>query len=629
MATWYLKISPLTGEIPRIIGEIWHRLDRPLRKRILSIQLLSIVSGILEVATLGSIHYYLKLLTGYSSQLEYFPANNSSIHSISLLFVLVLATSASFRIYVINNQLVLGAQITSKLAIECFNSILKKEYAWHKLESSHRLLRTMTSDMDRISATISGLLQIIVNIFTVLLLAISMAATYPAQVALISAGLAISYGVIYRIQKESFIKDGKNLSVAYESSLKYLQDMINSIKTIKIDNLEQFFSINYYNRYLDYRLASADINRKSQIPRYILEAIVLILMVVISSVSIWRGTNTNIIPMLGTLGLASYRILQPASLLFSAIGTLQANKNSFREVFDYACSTNNNNLIVESQWNETITNRNDSINKLQCDSRKKYITDMPLNSELSATAIKFENISYQYNQSAKYALKNISLTINGNEKIALVGKSGSGKTTFIDILMGLLTPTSGRLLISQGKDLYCPYHPDENNLIELISHAPQDIYILNESIESNIALADSNIDEQRLINAARLACMHEFIESLPSKYKTKLSDKGGNVSGGQRQRIGIARALYKRSPILILDEATSALDISTERDIISNLAAYEELSTIVMITHRPAPLRICDRIIVFHDGIIVGDGTYEQLEASHSLFRNLVSSKHV
>lgn len=221
--------------------------------------------------------------------------------------------------------------------------------------------------------------------------------------------------------------------------------------------------------------------------------------------------------------------------------------------------------------------------------------------------IKFENVSFTYDKNQKEVIKNVNFEIFKGEKIGIKGTTGSGKTTIIDLLMGLLAPTKGKIFIDDN-DIN-----SENNKSAMIfwkksiSHVPQNILLIDGSIEQNIALGIpvTKIDKKRVIKAAKKAEISNFIETLKYKFDTNVGEQGVKISGGQRQRISLARAFYRNSKILILDEATSALDEKTEKEVNLNLNFISDELTIIIIAHRLNTLKSCDRIFEFSNGRLI------------------------
>jgi len=234
--------------------------------------------------------------------------------------------------------------------------------------------------------------------------------------------------------------------------------------------------------------------------------------------------------------------------------------------------------------------------------------------------IKIDSVQYSYPDSDKPAIKDISLSIPKSGSIALVGPTGSGKTTLVDILLGLLKPAEGTILVD-GIDIY-------DNLTDWhrrIGYIPQNIYLLNDSIKNNIAfgLEDSRIDKEMIDTAIRTAQLDKFISSLSKGIETIVGERGIRLSGGQRQRIGIARALYNNPEVLVMDEATSSLDNTTEDSLIKALEKLKKDRTIVMIAHRLTTVQNCDKLYFLKDGNIIASGNYDELYSNCNEFRKM------
>jgi ABC-type bacteriocin/lantibiotic exporter with double-glycine peptidase domain len=233
--------------------------------------------------------------------------------------------------------------------------------------------------------------------------------------------------------------------------------------------------------------------------------------------------------------------------------------------------------------------------------------------------IEAKNINFNYNNS-KFGINNVSLEIRKNEFIGFCGKTGSGKTTLVDIISGLYEPSSGDLFVDGIK-----VDAKNINLFKSkIGYVPQDIYLGNNSIEEVITIGESkeNINKESLILATKKADIFDFIKSLPDGFQTICGDKGVRLSGGQKQRVGIARALYKEPEIIIFDESTSALDYFTENKIINTILDLKGKVTLIMVTHRLETLRACDNIFVISNGKIVSQGLFENLERTENIFKN-------
>ena len=226
-----------------------------------------------------------------------------------------------------------------------------------------------------------------------------------------------------------------------------------------------------------------------------------------------------------------------------------------------------------------------------------------------AGEVKFENINFRFKPSAPQVLKNIDLEIRQGIFVGVVGQSGSGKSTLMKLLPRLYSPESGRILIDD-------YDIDKVELYSLrrqIGIVPQDPLLFSGSVSENIALTDPNATNESIVNAAKIACAHEFIMELPDGYSTNLGERGASLSGGQRQRIAIARTLLANPKLLVMDEATSALDYDTERRVCQNLRESLTGCTVFFVTHRLPTVRKADQIVMMHQGTIVETGSHEEL----------------
>ncbi|MDC0269849.1 ATP-binding cassette domain-containing protein, partial [Synechococcus sp. AH-551-N23] len=230
-------------------------------------------------------------------------------------------------------------------------------------------------------------------------------------------------------------------------------------------------------------------------------------------------------------------------------------------------------------------------------------------------SMRLKNIYFSYKTDHQEVIQNLNLEIARGERIGLIGKTGSGKSTLVDIAMGLLKPTSGQILVD-GEDLYDEWHPGRiASWREAIAHVPQNIYLTDSSIAENIAFGVplDQIDMTKVKRAAEQAHIATFIESRPDDYKSLVGERGVRLSGGQRQRLGIARALYKQVQILVMDEATSALDVLTEETVMKSIDNLNRDLTVIIIAHRTSTLMRCDRIVRLYGGEIINEGTPKEV----------------
>tara|TARA_Y100000814_G_scaffold259914_1_gene210365 strand:- start:2523 stop:4346 length:1824 start_codon:yes stop_codon:yes gene_type:complete len=285
-----------------------------------------------------------------------------------------------------------------------------------------------------------------------------------------------------------------------------------------------------------------------------------------------------------------FALLQPARKLGSGVAAIQSGIAGADRVFN----------ILDMNFN------------------KKNNSDLK-NIKNFKNYIEFKNVNFNYNHKTK-VLQNINVKINKGEKIALVGRSGSGKTTFSNLLLDFYQPNSGSIIIDDS-DYKKVTSTSLRNIIGLVSQEP---ILFNDSIRNNIMYGMSNLDNNdKMINAAKIANIKDFIESLPNKYEEIIGEGGNNLSGGQKQRLSIARSIVKDPPILILDEATSSLDSESEMKVQKAIDNLLKDRTVIMIAHRLSTIRNADKILVFDNGEIVGEGKHDELINSNDIYSNL------
>ena len=297
--------------------------------------------------------------------------------------------------------------------------------------------------------------------------------------------------------------------------------------------------------------------------------------------SLQRDESLFVITILGTLAFGFQRLLPSLQQIYASWASINSVASGVEQVLD---------LLNQPLQSHSLIQNNQPLQLRNC--------------------IEVSSLRFQYDESSPLVLSGVDVKINRGEKIGIMGITGSGKSTLVDLLMGLLDPTSGQIFID-GLDLHDFNHPER--LFQWrasIAHVPQAIFLSDSSIADNIAfgLPRDMINYSRVIKAAKQARIHDFIESSPQGYDTFVGERGVRLSGGQRQRLGIARALYKQAKVVILDEATSALDNETEASVMDSIHQLDSKLTVVIIAHRLNTLSKCDRVIRLDKGFVVADG---------------------
>jgi len=600
---------PLISKL-KSLKPLWNAISPKRRRQLVALQILSLFAALGEVANLGALMPFLKLLANPQENLKSLGPlvhflrslpNQKLLLALALGFILVVIASTLLRVFTIQVQLKLGALIGSDLGEQVFAAVLHRPYTWHLQHNSSTTLGYLTKDVDQIFNSVQGFLVVIVNLALVIILGVSLITLSPGVMLAIALIFLSFYLLVYRFTRGELRSDGSRLISNYESSLKVAQEGLGGIRDVILDRTQSFFIDDYRTYNLSYRMAASAINTKAQVPRYIIEGFTVAIIVSLSVTLAISGQGIEQqLPLLGTLALGAYRLLQPLQLCFNGITGLQANQASLKRLEPY------------------LGNQTNSFEHKKQDPK---ITVFP--KSLEEPIINLDQISFRYNPTSEIVLHDIKLTIKKGERVAFVGTTGSGKSTLTDLILGLLKPIDGAIFV-HGLNLN---ESETTNMSwkKRVAHVPQQIYLSDASFAANIAFGvpSSNIDYQRVYRAAEQAQIADVIENSPEGYSTPVGERGVRLSGGQRQRIGIARALYKQAELLVLDEATSALDNQTEIEVMEAIESLDRNLTIIIIAHRLTTVRNCDRIVVMENGRINGIGTYSELEKSHKGFQRL------
>jgi ATP-binding cassette, subfamily B, bacterial PglK len=408
-----------------------------------------------------------------------------------------------------------------------------------------------------------------------------------------------TYAAVYwYVNKNLEVRGAKRLE-ANKMRYKAVNEAFGGIKEIKVLNREPFFLESYSGASLKHAQLMSWNAVIGQIPRFALEAIAfggIILFVLVLLLT--KEDARQVIPLAGLFGFAGYRLMPSLQDIFTSFTQFKFNQAVLDRIYqDFMAGE-------ESEPSSTeIVNPSPFFKK----------------------EIRLKDISYEYPNSNIPVIKEINLAMKQNSAIAFVGPTGSGKTTLVDIILGLLTPQQGNLLVDE-----VPIEKSNlKNWQTKIGYVPQQIYLSDDTVAHNIAfgIKDSEIDRAAVERAARVANIYDFIvNELPQGFDTLVGERGIRLSGGQRQRIGIARALYHDPSLLIFDEATSALDGITEEAVLGAMENAAEQKTMVMIAHRLTTVKNCDTVYILDKGQIVGSGTYEELLAENEQFKAMARS---
>ncbi len=570
-----------------LISQLWHRLHVKRKKQLFILLVIILLSGFSEIISIGSFIPFLSVLTSsndYQPQGFFINVLNSlSIKSnFSMLFLLTITFSLAALLTIFIRLLNIWytesivALIGHDFSFEAYKKTICQPYDVHLYRNSSELIKIITIQIDKTINVINQALRMITSIF-LLIFIFSFLIFTDWQIAIVSMlFFSLTYYFIVFLSRKKLVRNSKKINNTRSLQIQSIQEGLGSIKDLIINN-KQFEYINYYkNIDLPLRKWVAQNRLISNSPRYLIEGISLIFISLISYLLfIQRNDSREIIPILGAIALGAQRMLPHLQQVFKSWASIKSNSADLRSVLK---------TIDQSFDKELLININRPFN--------------------FSSEIEFKNVFFKYKGSKEFALNNINLKIFKGEIIGIIGTTGSGKTSFIDLLMGLMDPYSGEIKID-NKSLQ-----GNTNLKKewyaSISHVAQDIYLLDKSIAQNIAfgIKRNEIDFERLINASKKAQIYDFILSLPKGFDTVIGERGINLSGGQRQRIAIAKSLYSDSSFIIFDEATSALDNKTEEMIMESINTLDNKYTVVMIAHRLSSLKNCKKIFRFKNGVL-------------------------
>ena len=425
----------------------------------------------------------------------------------------------------------------------------------------------------------------------------------PLVAVVVAAVLGSSYLFIYLAVKHRLGDIGERRVEAQAERYRFVNEALEGVKEVKVRGKEEEILKQYDNPSKRYAKTQTQYRVIRRAPRYILESIAFggIILIAVYLIA-FQGNIQKVIPMLGLYAFAGYRLMPALQHAFKGIASARYNSAALE--------------TLRRDMMEGVDHVEGSVNGRS----EKSEREMDLNHRLA-----LDSASFTYPDAEEPAVKNLSLEIPARTTVGFVGKTGSGKTTTVDIILGLLWPQQGEIIVD-GSELR------KENVGEWqrnIGYVPQQIYLVDDTIARNIAFGvpEEEINMDAVRDAARRAHIYNFVmNDLRDRWSTMVGEQGVKLSGGQRQRIGIARALYHKPSVLVFDEATSALDQATEASVMDAIYELEDDHTMLMIAHRLSTVRRADSIVMLERGRKVGEGSYEELADEHSKFQSMAFS---
>lgn len=560
--------------------KVWFLLSNTHKRNFIFLLILVLILSFLELLGVGLIIPFLMILIDASYQ------DYSIINKMIILFnltdekklivffliiiLIVFLIKNILNIFIFHTKNKIFFEFYKDLQNKIMKNYLKMPYKKFIQLNSSKLVNTLNSEIETF---VLGVLDpiVIILIETLSISAIFIILIYlepKGSFFLIIVTMTI-FLIFYKFVGSILKKIGEERLDVQNKVQKIVIQCLHGIKDIKIVNAENNFFFNFQNRIetLSKKLTSQKILMDS--PRFIIEIFVVIFLVILSLIILQQGKSfSELLIIVGVFAAAGFRIMPSLNRLVLSMQSLKYTHS-----------------VIDLIYNDLVNLKTNNIERSQLD--KYYI-------EEEFKEIKFENISFKYQDDSKYIFKDINLKLSKTDFVGIYGESGVGKSTFVDILSGLLEPTSGQLLVNDKHKITSSFLSTK----DLIGYVPQNIYLNDESISSNIAFGEKKekIDNNLVNYAINNSKLRNFVDELKLKENTLIGERGIKISGGQKQRLGIARALYRKSKILIFDESTSSLDEKTENEFLEIVKNLSQKVLIILISHKPNTLKYCNKI---------------------------------
>lgn len=575
------------------ITKLWVLFNAKEKKKFLILFVMLVIAAIFETAGIGLIVPFVGIVTNptmiqeqpilsYIYQLLNFQSTNIFIlFAVSILLTVFVIKNAYLLLYyyvqyrVIYNQKV-------KLSRTMFKEYLTKPYTFHLQRNSAELLRNVNGEVAKVfDGILLSFFQLMTEILVIL--AILMLLIITAPLATITSGVLLGASVLvfFKIFRHKITYLGKEQQRVNREAIKCINQGLGASKEIKVSGIENYFVESYAKQ--SKILAKNSITKSiiDQVPRVFIETLLVSIVLITMIILVFQGTETSqLVATMSLFAMAAFRLMPSITRIVATLTNIRFSLPALTVVHNDLY-----NNIEKKQANENLSKELNRINVIY----ERAFHD----------SIQLSSIYFRYPNQKDQSIKNVSLSIPIGSSVAFVGTSGAGKTTIVDIILGLLEPEEGKVLVD-GKEL----SELKGVWQQKIGYIPQSIYLSDDSIRKNIAFGinEKDIDNKAVDKALEDAQLKDFITSLPEGLDTVVGERGVRLSGGQRQRIGIARALYHNPEIIFLDEATSALDNETEKEIMKAIDGLKGEKTVIIIAHRLSTILNCDIVFKVDQG---------------------------
>ena len=549
------------------------------RKHLFLTMVLMLLGAAAEVVAIGAVIPFLIIIAG--PQAAVIPAGlrellalapGGAVVGAATLLGSAAVIAGGVRLLLLSSSQKLAFMWGGELSILAFGRMLRQPYPAYLDRNSSELLAGLEK-VNRVSgAMLQPALQGLTGAILALCITAMMFAVHPLAAAVTAAAIASAYGLAHLVTARRLSLNSSAVAREITARTKIVREALGGIRDVLLDRSQPSFEAKFAQVVMESRRGIAQNAFLTAAPRFVVECvgIVVLSLVVIALVS-RKGGILEAIPTLGLLAVGAQRLLPLLQQSWLGWSQVCANQQLLIDVAE----------LIEMPVNAEHAHE---------------IAALPLRH-----SIELQSVSFAYSNGGR-ALDRVSLSIERGERVGIAGANGSGKTTLVDVLMGFLVPTSGTMKVD-GRPLDCVARSAWRGSI---AHVSQSIYLSDDTIAANVSFGvQQPPDFDRLYEALEIAQLGAFVGSLPEGIFTTIGERGVRVSGGQRQRLGIARALYRQAPILVLDEATSALDETTELQVVQSLAQSYGDKTMIIVSHRPTTLALCERVVVLEQGRII------------------------
>ncbi|UIE37510.1 ABC transporter ATP-binding protein/permease [Leptodesmis sichuanensis A121] len=594
--------------MPPVISQLWY-LTKGRHRSLAMIAFLFLFISILEVFGTGVIGPFIAVATNptlvktnYWLNLTYKQLNfRSEQHFLIILGAVVLIAFYVKAFLSFASQRAVfrfGYTLKAELSYKLLKAYLEAPYNFHLRVNSATLIQNVITTTDNVCiGVVMPLLTAISNAAITLALILLLIKASAMALILIALLLPLVFGLIKLLRSRLALwsRDGWEASA---EMIRILNHGLGGLKETRIIGCESYFEQQMEQQTKRFAKNLTLAQSYGNLPRFVIEAFMITFLIsfTLLFISLNKREGQNLTAILGIFALASIRLLPAISNLVSNVNTFRSNTFAIDKLFFDFKEIEKGKILPEFSFDDRCVS-------LALNSSDKL--SIPFKKQLS-----LENLVFQYPGASRKSLDQISLTIQKGQSIGLIGKSGAGKTTLVDVLLGLFIPQSGDIKVD-GCSVYSNLRAWQN----LLGYVPQSIFLIDDTLERNIAFGvpDHLIDQNRLRKAIEMAQLREVVDQLPDGIKTAVGERGVLLSGGQRQRVGIARVLYHEREILVFDEATAALDIETEKLVTEATKALSGTKTIIIIAHRLSTIEHCDRIYQLEQGRILKSGSYQEV----------------